>query len=175
MTHDNDDNVALPRAHLKNETDTLRFGALLGRALQPGLKIWLVGNLGSGKTTLTRGLVQSMGHAGKVKSPTYSLLESYLLIEPDDNSRLNLYHFDFYRLNTAEEYLDAGLDEYFFGTGVCIVEWPDKALPYLPSADLEIRIDPEGEGRRIAVLPVTSLGRLCARKLTDLMLPNHPA
>jgi tRNA threonylcarbamoyladenosine biosynthesis protein TsaE len=71
-----------------------------------------------------------------VKSPTYTLLEVHVV------SGLHLYHFDFYRLNQPEEYLDAGLDDYFSGSGVCLVEWPDKAAPYLPPADLlfELRV-----------------------------------
>jgi tRNA threonylcarbamoyladenosine biosynthesis protein TsaE len=102
------------------------LGAALAPRAAPGLQIWLQGNLGMGKTTLTRGLLRGLGHEGKVKSPTYTLIEPYVV------SRLDLYHFDFYRFNSPDEYLDAGLDEYFAGEGVCIVEWPDKACPICP-------------------------------------------
>ena len=129
-----DDNGARLQAHLPDEAATVALGAAFARVLAPGLQIWLQGNLGTGKTTLTRGLLRGLGHEGKVKSPTYTLIEPYVV------SSLNLYHFDFYRLNQPEEYLDAGLDDYFSGTGVCLVEWPDQAAPYLPPADIHIEL-----------------------------------
>jgi tRNA threonylcarbamoyladenosine biosynthesis protein TsaE len=91
----------------------------------PRLTILLRGDLGAGKTTLTRGLLRGLGFTGRVKSPTYTLVEPY------KDSRISVYHFDFYRFTHAEEFLEAGLDEYFEGDGVRLVEWPDRA-PYLP-------------------------------------------
>ena len=123
----------------------MALGAALAPALLPGLKIFLEGDLGAGKTTLVRGLLRAMGHQGKVKSPTYTLVELYAI------SGLNLYHFDFYRFNQPEEYLEAGLDEYFQGDAVCIVEWPAQAGDYLPEADLCIRLSVDGEGRRAEI------------------------
>ena len=96
--------------------------------------IWLDGDLGAGKTTLVRGLLRAVGETGPVKSPTYTLVEVHPI------SELYFYHFDFYRFNQAEEYLDAGLDEYFSGKGICLVEWPENARPYLPEADLQLEL-----------------------------------
>ena len=121
--------------------------------------IWLEGDLGAGKTTLVRGLLRAAGDRGPVKSPTYTLLEVHVV------SGLHFYHFDFYRFNQAEEYLDAGLDEYFSGSGICLVEWPDKAAPYLPAADMRIELraapDARGEGRVAHIEAASARGRTC--------------
>jgi tRNA threonylcarbamoyladenosine biosynthesis protein TsaE len=135
----------------------------LGAALAPaiscdeakGLVIWLTGDLGAGKTTTTRGLLRALGHTGNVKSPTYTLLEPYSV------SRISLYHFDFYRFNQPDEFLDAGLDEYFAGDGVCLVEWADKALPYVPQPDIELRLAVDGAGRRAELHVLTKRGSAC--------------
>ena len=137
--------------------------------LSPGLQIWLEGNLGMGKTTLTRGVLRGLGHEGKVKSPTYTLIEPYVV------SRLDLYHFDFYRFNSPDEYLDAGLDEYFAGEGVCMVEWPDKALPYLPSPDVEIRLEARENGRFVEISGNTEAGRTCVIGLVKALQGADPA
>jgi tRNA threonylcarbamoyladenosine biosynthesis protein TsaE len=129
-------NIILP-----DETATLALGAALAPCAGAGLVVWLDGDLGAGKTTLVRGLLRALGEQGPVKSPTYALVEIHVV------SGLNLYHFDFYRLNQPEEYLDAGLDEYFAGDGVCLVEWPERAVPYLPVPDLHIRLTVDGSGR----------------------------
>lgn len=140
---------------LADETETLALGAALVPCMQPGLIVWLDGDLGAGKTTLVRGLLRALGDTGPVKSPTYTLVEIHVV------SGLNLYHFDFYRLNQPEEYLDAGLDEYFAGDGVCLVEWPEQAVPYLPAADLHIRLTVAGEGRMARIDAGSERGRLC--------------
>lgn len=144
---------------LADPAATEALGAALASAIEPGLQIWLEGDLGMGKTCLCRGLLRKLDHHGKVKSPTYTLIEPYTL------SRLNLYHFDFYRFNSPEEFLDAGLDEYFAGEGVCVVEWPQKALPYLPPADLVIRLERAGEGRIAQLDENSAAGRTCLNKL----------
>ena len=164
-----DDNGARLRAHLPTESDTEAFGAALASVLHPGLKIWLQGNQGMGKTTLTRGVLRALGHEGKVKSPTYTLIEPYVV------SRLDLYHFDFYRFNSPDEYLDAGLDEYFAGEGVCMVEWPDKALPYLPSPDVEIRLEARENGRFVEISGNTEAGRTCVIGLVKALQGADPA
>jgi tRNA threonylcarbamoyladenosine biosynthesis protein TsaE len=135
---------------IADEAATLDLGARLAKAVVPGLVIWLEGDLGAGKTTLVRGLLRAAGEKEAVKSPTYTLVEVHVV------SGLHFYHFDFYRFNQAEEYLDAGLDEYFSAGGVCLVEWPDKAAPYLPAADMriELRVDPSDPARRVATLHV---------------------
>ena len=121
----------------------------------------LEGELGAGKTTLVRGLLRAAGETGPVKSPTYTLVEVHVV------SGLHFYHFDFYRFNQAEEYLDAGLDEYFQGDGVCLVEWPDKAGSYLAPADLRLRLSVVEDGRSVEIIAASAKGGACLRCLTN--------
>ncbi|MDR2000800.1 MAG: tRNA (adenosine(37)-N6)-threonylcarbamoyltransferase complex ATPase subunit type 1 TsaE [Zoogloeaceae bacterium] len=147
--------------NLPNESATLALGAALASCARAGLVVWLDGDLGAGKTTLARGLLRALGDTGPVKSPTYTLVEIHVV------SGLNLYHFDFYRFTQAEEYLDAGLDEYFNGSGICLVEWPDRAAPYLPAADLRLRLEVAGAGRRATLSVGSEQGRQCLTHLTN--------
>ena len=159
MSHVPDDSALT--VSLPDEAATLALGAALAAALtdNPRQVIYLMGDLGAGKTTLVRGLLRALGHPGKVKSPTYTLVELY------EVSNLHLYHFDFYRLNQPEEYLDAGLDEYFQGSGLCLAEWPDKAAPYLAPADLCIELSLDGAGRAARFLPGSAKGESCLAAL----------
>ncbi|MDR1423007.1 MAG: tRNA (adenosine(37)-N6)-threonylcarbamoyltransferase complex ATPase subunit type 1 TsaE [Azoarcus sp.] len=166
FTHSSDDKELAANVQLADETATLVLGARLAAALAPGLKIWLEGDLGSGKTTLVRGVLRALGHAGTVKSPTYTLIEPYVI------SRIELYHFDFYRLDSPEEFLDAGLDEYFSGSGVCFVEWPRRAEPYLTAPDVIIALAAHDGGRRVMISARTETGRTCLKRLID---PTPPA
>lgn len=140
-----------------------KLGAQLASCLAPGLVIYLQGDLGAGKTTLVRALLYSLGHRGPVKSPTYALVEVYVI------SRLYLYHFDFYRFMTPEEFSDAGLGEYFRKDSICLVEWPDKAAGYVPPADLVLTLrhdDNNGDTGRICTPEARSEeGQLCLKKL----------
>lgn len=147
--------------NLPTPAATEAFGALLAPTLEAGLIIWLDGNLGAGKTTLTRGLLRALGYTGNVKSPTYTLLEPYEL------PALSLYHFDFYRFNSPDEFLEAGLEEYFTGQGVCLVEWAEKAAPYLATPDLLITLSVQGEGRLARCTAQTSRGSSCLKKISD--------
>ena len=156
-----DDNaVAL---FLPDEAATAALGGALAdvfaRSGASDMVVYLEGDLGSGKTTLVRGLLKAAGYSGKVRSPTYTLVELYAI------SRLNFYHFDFYRFEQPEEYLDAGLDEYFQGSGICLVEWPDKAGAYLPTADLCVRLAFAQDGRELAMRAQSDKGRLCLTNL----------
>lgn len=145
--------------HLEDEAATLAFGARLAAIVQPGLYIALHGELGAGKTTLARGLLRGLGYDGRVKSPSYALVEVYKL------SRLDLYHFDFYRFEDPHEMLDAGLDEAFNGTAVCIVEWPEKAREFLPAADLDISLTLADGGRAARIAAGTERGTRCLQDL----------
>jgi tRNA threonylcarbamoyladenosine biosynthesis protein TsaE len=144
---------------LPDEAATYALGAALAPALHPGLVITLEGDLGAGKTTLVRGLLRALGYGNKVKSPTYTLVEVHVV------SGLNLYHFDFYRLNQPEEYLEAGLDEYFQASGpnagVCLVEWPDKAGTHLPRPDLRVCLSVVGESRTAELHALSEKGAAC--------------
>lgn len=131
----------VPRLFLPDENATLALGAALAPGLAPGMVITLRGELGAGKTTLVRGLLRALGHAGRVKSPTYTLVEVYEL------SRLSLYHFDFYRFHDPSEWIEAGFRDIFNGRNACLVEWPERAQGQLPPADLEIALAVTEPGR----------------------------
>jgi tRNA threonylcarbamoyladenosine biosynthesis protein TsaE len=145
-------------ACLPDEPATLELGAKLARGLHSGLIIYLKGDLGAGKTTLVRGVLRGLGYAGKVKSPTYALVELY------DISSLYLHHFDFYRLKDPAECIKAGLRDMFGGESVCLVEWPEKAHGVLPSADLEIVLEHRGSGRVVHLQAQTRAGTECLRQ-----------
>ena len=131
---------------LPAEEDTLALGSALSRGIEPGALLFLQGDLGCGKTTLVRGLLRSLGFEGRVKSPTFTLVEAYEL------SRLSLYHFDLYRFEDAQELRDSGLLEIFETDAVCIVEWPEKASGSLPVADLAVQLSLAVSGGRTATL-----------------------
>jgi tRNA threonylcarbamoyladenosine biosynthesis protein TsaE len=140
---------------LPDERATEDLGARLAPLLRPGMVVHLAGDLGAGKTTLVRGVLRALGFRGPVKSPTYTLVELYA------TSRLDLYHFDFYRFSQPEEYLDAGLDEYFGGDGICLVEWPEKAGAYLRGADLRIVLTIVGDTRAAELQALSDAGTQC--------------
>jgi len=147
--------VQLPR-----EADTLDLGARLAAALRPGLLVYLSGELGAGKTTLVRGCLRALGYRGRVKSPTFTLVEVYRL------SSLYLHHFDFYRFSDPREWIDAGFRDVFGGDNVCLVEWPAKAGDELPPADLAIRLEHAGNGRTAHIAAHTEAGAECLDRLS---------
>lgn len=118
----------------------------------PGRTLFLQGDLGTGKTTLVRGLLRALGYQGRVKSPTYPLVELYVV------SRLHLYHFDFYRFKDQTEWLDSGFREYFDGRAACVVEWPERAAGLLALPDLSLRLEMAGPGRRAWLSAPTPAG-----------------
>jgi tRNA threonylcarbamoyladenosine biosynthesis protein TsaE len=120
---------------LRDEDATDWFAQRLASQLEPGIHIHLSGNLGAGKTRMTRGLLRGLGHTGRVRSPTFTLLESYKF------SRFDLYHFDFYRFSGENEWRDAGFEEMLSDTGaVCVIEWPEMAGGWLPSPNLGLNL-----------------------------------
>ncbi len=143
---------------LKEEADSLRLGAQLASIIHPGLTVHLKGELGSGKTFLVRALLRALGYQGVVKSPSYTLLESYVV------SKLHLYHFDFYRFKDPYEWEDLGFRQYFNKTAIVFVEWPEKASG-IPEADIEITIRMENAVRIAHLCALTPAGERCLIEL----------
>lgn len=129
--------------YLADEAAMLTYAANLAQQLPHGGLITLHGDLGAGKTTLVRGLLQRLGYQGKVKSPTYTLVEPYHLHGRD------IYHFDLYRLADPEELEYLGFRDYLRPDALCLVEWPEKAGSLLPPAQLRLFIRHCGTGREI--------------------------
>lgn len=154
---------------LADEAATLGFGAAVAKAITPNLTIYLHGDLGAGKTTFARGLIHGLGFVGKVKSPTYTLVEPYEVVLNQTES-LNLYHFDLYRFNDEEEWEAAGFRDYFNPLSVCLIEWPEKAAHSLPAADIDISFNLKGDGREVNVLAHTPHGEQCLKKLQQSVL-----
>jgi tRNA threonylcarbamoyladenosine biosynthesis protein TsaE len=127
---------------LPDAAATARLGAALAAGIAPGRVLHLSGELGTGKTTLVRGLLRSLGVAGPIKSPTYTWVEPYSI------SRLDFYHFDFYRFDDRSAWLSSGLREYFRPDAACVVEWPERVAGALPAPDIAVTLSYAGEARR---------------------------
>lgn len=159
---------------LPTEHATTIVAAVLGAALLPGCVIHLSGPLGAGKTTLCRALIRSLGYNGRVKSPTYSLVESYNL------SNFHLYHFDFYRFSSEEEFREAGFEELLDSSAVTLVEWPEMAAAVLPDPHVFMRLElAEMEpARHLRIAVAGEPGHACLNALNsspELALWRQPA
>ena len=137
---------------LPDENATLALGAAIARGIEPGLVVFLHGDLGAGKTTLVRGVLRGLGFEGRVKSPTYALVEVY------EVSRLDFHHFDFYRFQDPRECNEAGFRDTFDGRRVSFVEWPEKAHGLLPTADVEVSLAIQDAGRVATLKANTEAG-----------------
>lgn len=139
--------------------------ALFAQALYLGIGkqgvIFLQGDLGLGKTTLSRGVIRAAGHEGNVKSPTYTLVEPY------DNTETVIYHFDLYRLSDPEELEYLGIRDYFSTGMLSLIEWPDKGVGFLPQADLEVHLALQGEGRMLSYQSFTERGDQAVKYLNN--------
>ncbi len=127
------------------------LGAQLARGFTPGI-VYLYGELGTGKTTLARGLLRGLGHQGKVRSPTYTLVEPYQLAAG------TVYHLDLYRLGSAEELEWLGLRDMLGEHALLLVEWPEKGAGVLPPPDLEVHIDYAGNARIVTLHAASAAG-----------------
>jgi tRNA threonylcarbamoyladenosine biosynthesis protein TsaE len=137
------------------------FGRRLAALLPPRLVVYLQGDLGTGKTTLTRGLLAGLGHEGAARSPTYTLLEPYELADR------RLYHLDLYRLGDPEELEYLGLRDLLAEDAIWMVEWPERGLGVLPPADLRISIAYAADGRRLRISAVTASGQAVLDALAE--------
>ena len=144
---------APPEYYLTDEAETTSLGAKIAKHLNSGMTIFLSGQLGAGKTCLTRGILRELGYQGSVKSPTYSLVETYTI----NNKKIS--HFDFYRLSAAEELFEAGFEEHFSEENICIVEWPEKIATVIDTADVLIQFEIVGASRKITLESETLMGK----------------
>jgi tRNA threonylcarbamoyladenosine biosynthesis protein TsaE len=190
----NSDHATLPSASvllertfaLADEAATQAFGARFAQAIesvraalqaQPdtssglafhGLQVQLLGDLGAGKTTLVRATLRGLGHTGRVRSPTYTLVEPYVLERPA--GELALYHFDLYRFTDPAEWADAGFREYFDTGAVCLVEWPQRAGPLLGVPDLVFSLglvgttDANADARVLVARAYSESGKACLER-----------
>ena len=130
---------------------------LLGLPVAGDALIELHGDLGAGKTALVRHLLQALGVTGRIKSPTYAVVETYTLEGP---TPLNLWHFDFFRFNDPDEWEEAGFRDLFASPGLKLVEWPEKAGPHLPVPDLSLHLEVlDAQSRRVRLQGGTPTGR----------------
>ena len=161
-----------------SSAQTQRLGMRLGELVRGGELLLLEGSLGTGKTTFTQGLARGIGITEVISSPTFTLLKEYpgqpgptaqreqaqatLQHRQQERHRAGpaLYHFDLYRLDDPEEILDLGFEDYFFGNGVCVVEWADKAELLWPAEHLRLRMKIMSETKRGLLFTATGL-RYC--------------
>ncbi|MGL4575684.1 MAG: tRNA (adenosine(37)-N6)-threonylcarbamoyltransferase complex ATPase subunit type 1 TsaE [Burkholderiaceae bacterium] len=174
----------LPRRHtlfLPDESATRVVAARFAQALVPGDIVWLSGDLGAGKTTFARGMLQALGVTGRIKSPTFALVESYKVALPlganapalDENT-LNFHHFDFYRCTHGSEWCDAGFAEYFGAPFVCVVEWASRQQG-LPAPTWSLSLSARGEGRALDIQANTEHGQTWLLNNLPALQANFPA
>lgn len=145
--------------NLANESETLALGAKLAQLCPTPCIIYLQGELGAGKTTLVRGFLQSLGYRQTIKSPTYTLVESY---EINDQT---IFHFDLYRLRSSEEINDIAIRDYLKIPAIMLIEWPEKGSGYLPGPDLILHLQAQGLGRQLQITTNSATGKKLLQQL----------
>lgn len=149
------------KLYLADEIEMQAFGETLARVCSDTLVIYLHGPLGAGKTTLVRGLLRGLGYTGSVKSPTYTLVETY------DYASGAVFHFDFYRLSDPLELEYMGIQDYFKPHAICLIEWPDKGSGLLPAPDVDCYIDYQAEGRKLLLQARSRYGKQMLERLSN--------
>lgn len=150
---------------LADESATEALAQHLAKIVQPldkSIHIYLKGDLGAGKTAFARAFLRALGVSGRIKSPSYALLESYKV------SSFPLYHLDFYRFNCPEEWVEAGFRDMLEEKAVVIIEWPEKAGDLLPSPDLSLYLKYEDAGRSLLLTAHSTKGQQWLAKLTQI-------
>lgn len=150
----------------KNETETIAVAEILAQLVQPGMTFLLLGDLGAGKTTFTKGIGAGLGIKRIIKSPTYTIVREYT------DGRLPLYHIDLYRLE-PEEVADLALDEYFTGEGLSVIEWPTVSLEDLPAEYLEISLEPTLADFNQRTIQLKAYGEPYERLLASFHAPEN--
>lgn len=153
-------------AILANEDDTIavakKFATAIDQILGRSALVFLSGPLGAGKTTFSRGMLRAYGHKGAVKSPTFTIVEPYELAEGQ------VFHFDLYRLNDPEELEYLGMQDYLEGNHLCLIEWAERGIAFLPECDLNVLLSVETKGRKLVIEGHTQAGQaVCAALSKD--------
>lgn len=144
---------------LADETANQTLAKTLAPHLKAGMRLYFSGDLGAGKTTTIRALLAALGYRGRVKSPTYALVESY------DLPNFVVHHFDLYRFCAPEEWFEAGFDDYLSAQSLCLIEWPSCAQGVLPTPDLDIQLVWQNHGRQAIFSAHTDLGQQCLAQI----------
>ncbi len=147
---------------LPDEAATVAAGSAIGRALTSGAVVFLVGELGAGKTTFTRGALRALGHAGAVKSPTYTLCEPYDLANSEQ-----FCHLDLYRLSDPEELEFLGIRDYVASGAMLFIEWPSKGEGWLPTPDLQVALVDSNNGRELTITVLTGIGEAVLTRMDE--------
>ena len=147
---------------LPDEAATVASGYAIGRALTSGAVVFLVGELGAGKTTFTRGALRALGHAGSVKSPTYTLCEAYDLANSEQ-----FCHLDLYRLSDPEELEFLGIRDYIASGAMLFIEWPSKGEGWLPTPDLQVALVDSNNGRELTITVLTDNGEAVVTRMDE--------
>ena len=143
----------MKRVYLADEQASLEVAGELADLVSAPLVVYLIGDLGTGKTFFTRGVLQALGYQGAVKSPTYTLVETY------EFSQFHIQHFDLYRIADAEELSYIGLDTYFGNNSIVLIEWPMRGMGVLPPADLSLNFSYHKTGRELIVTAQSPRGQ----------------
>ena len=147
---------------LPDEAATIAAGSVVGRALTSGAVVFLMGELGAGKTTFTRGALRALGHAGSARSPTYTLCEPY-----DLSDSVQFCHLDLYRLSNPEELEFLGIRDYVASGAILFIEWPSKGEGWLPTPDLTVALVESNSGRELKITALTDNGEGLLTRLDD--------